>query len=318
MYKVLTHLPLQESIPMYISPVSALGTIDLPVTPADRVASDRTKVQASRPEVLQAATQLVQQGGSEAASGTGTTVPVTQLGADSGDTRPSVELSARDINGDGAVDAVVKDRSSGARVALLSRGRGQVDPQAVSLSAPQARDLDLLSLTGKTAGRQFLAADLNADGNRQFAVKTDKGYVSLGSSGDGSNITDPATASGLKEAERRFGRLVGCIDGIVPGFVFGLGASSSRPDGRGTAVGFVQMLTGNESSVPQTSFDENSGSLGSLGGLQVMDSLGNSVSAFDPFGVGMRLFYESDDDAPAAAHPDTPAVAPKPKPRADS
>jgi hypothetical protein len=288
---------------MNVPPVSLLGIIDATADPADSIASDRLEAQANRPEVLQAAKLLVRD------AGAGTAPKTVALDLPRQDTAvatrsPSpIEVTVRDVNGDGNRDAVVTDTDTGARAALLGSAGGEIDPEAVSLSAPQTADLDRLSLSGKTTPRQFLAADLNGDGNRQFAVKTEQGYVSLGSANDGNNITDAKADQGLAEAELRFGRFVGVICGIVPGLE--LGQKASR-DGTPSYTGYVQMPNSDFDPNPLNAFTFNSDDIEKY---TIMDSTGAIVSAFDPLGVGIRLF--SEEDAAPAATADAATAGPR-------
>jgi hypothetical protein len=281
---------------MNIPPVSSLNLLDVTPDPSERAVSDRVTSEASQPDVLKAAQQLVQQSN---------TVPVS---SDSASKQSKViadphfpnsgplELTVTDVNGDGSGDAVIKDLNTGARAALLNSGNGAVDPVAVSLSAPNVGDLDRLSLSGKTTNRKFLAADLNGDGTRQFAVKSGNAYVSLGTSSDGTNITTSPVVDGLKEAEQRFQRLVAELGSIVPGLQLGQeGSSDKRGASSRTYVGFVQMNMGNVDPNPLRPFDLNTDN---LGGFTMMDALGGTVSMFDPFGVGMRLYIEEDIPSP--------------------
>jgi hypothetical protein len=296
----------QDLTAMNVPPVSLLDIIDATADAADSIASDRLEAQASRPEVLQTAKRLVQDAGAGTAPTTATLDVPRQDSAVATRSPSPVELTVRDVNGDGAGDAVVKDLATGARAALLSRGGGEIDAEAVSLSAPQTADLDRLSLSGTTSTRRFLAADFNGDGNRQFAVKTDQGYVSLGSANDGTNISDAQAGPGLAEAELRFGRLIGYVCAIVPGLE--LGQKASR-DGAPAYMGYVQMPNGNVDPNPLNAFTFNSDDIEKY---TIMDASGAIVSAFDPLGVGIRLYAE--EDAAPAANADAASAGPRKEP----
>jgi hypothetical protein len=254
--------------------------------------SNEAKAAAERPETLQAAQELVNQ------SSRAQPQP-RQIELQMPDVEPKkVALSVRDVNGDGRKDAVLRDESSGASAMLLANRQGQLEPGAISLNQPNAADLDRLATTGRATGAQFLATDLNGDGARNLAVKDGQSWLSLGKL-DELHIHGPQASpeeAPVDEAESRYDEIIGELDWIVPAFAwdesFGgdsQGTEGQHDDPRGGMIGFVQMLSGNVDPNWLRASDMNFGDLGSM---VMIDSMGGTVGAFDPFSVGMRLYGE--------------------------
>jgi hypothetical protein len=198
----------------------------------------------------------------------------------------SVDIQVRDVNGDGLKDAVVTDKADGSTSALLNRGQSGVDNDPVNLAAPTKSDLDKLAVQGKKTSGVFLAVDLNGEGKRQFAVKDGEDWRSLGQEGDFLSTGPDGAGDPIDDAEQRFERLVAEFEWVIPAFALG----EQPENGSGTPVGFVQMINGNVDPNPLRSFDLNEAN---LGGMVMSDSIGSSVGAFDPFGVGMMLYSDS-------------------------
>jgi hypothetical protein len=266
-----------------------------------RPESERKQVSrlAARPEVTSAAAGVV---GRESAPGSAAPPPVMRVPPAHGQ-GAAAEVSARDVNGDGRTDAVVRDPKSGASAVLLADAYGRLGGSAIALDSPTAQDLERLAVTGPETGRRFLAADLDGDGTRELAVKDGNQWLSLGQ-------MKGTAAPAVTEAERRFEWTLGELSWIVPAFAWldddGPGGDPGTPNPSQMA-GFVQMLNGNVDPNPLKALDLNQSN---LGGLVMMDSLGGAIGAFDPFSIGMRLYGAPIAPALAAAPSGTPAMPP--------
>lgn len=203
----------------------------------------------------------------------------------------AVTVVAQDVNGDGKQDAVVQNEATGARAVLLNDGEGRLQDQAISLNQPNHEDLDRLAVAGQRNDKPFLAADLNGNGKRQLAVKEGDTWLSLGTADDADRAHTGAPATAAEEAEDRYEYVLGELSWIVPAMAwsedFDPGSAGGSQGGGTPPRGFVQMLSGNVEFSWLKGSDMNASD---LGGMVMTDSLGSNVGAFDPFGVGMRIF----------------------------
>jgi FG-GAP-like repeat len=254
---------------------------------------EQVKQTAQRDDVLQVAQEAVKASESPAdkTALVPPPVPKKQLGGD-GQSGP-VTVSAQDVNGDGKNDAVVLHEGTGARAVLLNDGQGQLQKQAVSLNQPGHEELDRLAVAGQRNDKPFLAADLNGDGKRQLAVKQGDTWLSLGTADDSDPARAGAPTSAAEEAEDRYEAVLGELSWIVPALAWSEDFDAD-PDGGGVhgagsapQRGFVQMISGNVEYSWLKGSDMNASDLGDM---VMIDSLGSNVGAFDPFGVGMRIF----------------------------
>jgi hypothetical protein len=307
---------------MYVSLTGALR----PITLEDETdnlperTGERSRRMAQKAEVIAVAERLVAEGGR--CYGAPLAPPVeVKVGAAPG---AEVTVSTRDVNGDGHLDAVVKDNSGGGSSTLLNGGGGALEHSAISLVKPTDTEIERLANSGegKSAGRQFLSIDLNGDGKYQLAVKEGEQWLSLGETtaapgAAGAGGTEGSAQTALAEAENRFEWIVGQLSPSMPVQAFDQnGQIDPHNPGQGRQVGFVQMLSGNTSQDIYSAYN-----MGATDPSEfvMFDSFGGVVNAFDPFGVGFALYEggsepgaEPEAAGAAATLPAPPASLPRP------
>jgi hypothetical protein len=288
---------------MFVSLKTTLQRIDLEreAEPLPTPMGDRSVQIAQRGDVIAAAEELVTRGTRATDIPLAPPVEVALRSTPQSKADDEVSLHTRDVNGDGLLDAVVREERTGGAATLLNDGAGKLERTAISLANPNRSDIEHLSKTGAQTGRQFLSVDLNGDGNYQLAVKEGDEWLSLGQT---NNPVSAKTAQ--SEAEQRFKWIVGELSASMPVQAFDQnGRADPQHPGQGRQVGFVQMLNDN---TDQDIYSAYNLGASDPGDFVMFDSFGGVVKAFDPFGVGFNLY---EGPSAAAAPLQTPPTRPE-------